>query len=1733
MKKFLLLTMASMMTVLAMAVGRGDGSTKANAIEFDWGKGIEHAGGANALWYRVDLAPLYEEENPSLTLYLTNPSRDASVNVSMEATVAGQTESKNYTIAAHEYKTYTANASALVRMQQKEIYLTLKSDGRIKLSAKVFETADLDETCQDAKDLKWNTLATQTPGFAAWWRVDLTPVKTATNKDAKITITNTGSETVNLRAGQSLDCPSSGLTKRDYVLAPGESVINTIPQAMIQNVQPDELYFSIENIEAAVSMYVELVDQPAVPVIAAGDPFEDLHVTENFTIAAGKHYYRVSLAEMRDTAKYEPEFTYRNEGTEPVKVTVKMAFKLPAYGTSNTEYELAPGEEEIVVYKKNMLEGLSEDIEYIYLLTETDKDVNFYSRFKHVREGKACKTNIDFNWESGHSQDARTTQWYAVEVGSARDAVKDIIVHVVNEGAASAKVKASMAFSCPYIDLQEVSKTIAAGQTVSHRLGYSSYAMMGDTVWIGLETSQNIRFWAETANAEKKAEADSLCLKAETFNWEEGVRQKGDTTVWYLINMEEVRKQSAKFPTVFVQNMSATEAVTIQAELSVECPDSIENEKRSLTIAANGSYSKQLSRNLFENIVSPEVYVKVTSTQEISIQIRLTEEAEGSSCTSAIPFNWVSGNTQKAEANLWYIVDLHDVMRSTDDVKVTIENRDNAACKGIIQVAYSCPMNEAPTVQEFKLGANGTRSLTLQNSAFETLKDSFVYVALYGNTSLHIEAQRIPAEPWDTIYADGLTLIPLQWDSLYTQSVDTAWYIIPKSEIVKVRNNEEKQKPVAHLYNLAGVENTIKAEAAYAFPIVKKMMTKSQKLKAGQHFSDTVPASTFNQVLYKDSIILRVTRPAGSGDFQFKAELTKAFTGNTRYDAQPITLGKRYTQSPKTEMWYKINTADWKKDTTLFGKSLHVLAKNAGKGNAEVRVEVYEGLTSQTDLVDFYAGDRGHGTIKKGESRSHNVPAQIVYGLGDVELYIKLRTTDSLLLETSFLNYATADADPNQQKARMLVPNVDYVLPADTTMWFFACVPYWQNNYKYRDASSLSYELEGEGAATVEVTATFQDTLTYKVPVRTRTINKSGKARKGTRLLKDLLNEGIERAGVKYDISGFKEDFIDSLLHRYITKDSITAYVRVRSDKQVKLRLNTLQTTGDACLNAMDFDWEHGNVNPAGENTWYKVTLDSTMIPDTCDLRLHVENWSEENETTGSAQLRFTCEDDPMVKINKSIPAGEERTQVIDRDFLKDMQWPKTLMIDYYSDQTTHIWIELIPNTPRDIVRDTVTLFVCNGADTLVNEELHHIDSLDAASLKWEKTFELRDSAKAAMYDSIVTYYAVVLRDPKLYEVAEIADQPVIKRGQPIDVTAATTWLNTQFAAEKNDTIKAVTSIEWQYSTDGITYTDIPATPIPSEWINLKYIVTSEDCGDTYEKEYKHTVRDTTTVENVCNEYEWKIVNAKGAVIETRTYKTDTLDSVSFPSTYLGDSIAYLKLTLLPLATGEEVVKECNEYTWRGITFYTDTVYSDTITGGADNGCDSVATLRLTLTHPYDTTLSLVHKFGDRLLLINRNEINAMEGWHLDSLDNGLDYVKWYREATPEDELVGTGYYYTLETGEPLPAGETYYAKIELPSADGSCPRRGETEHYTIPGGQNAPALMPSLAKPGEDIRIIDLDPEQETLIRVFSSEGLLQATYRVSGNSSFTIKAAEAHGFYMVELSNDSLKSTLRYIVK
>lgn len=2085
MKRFTLLSVAVMMALSMMAIGNNSGSTKANAIDFDWETGNVHEGGTK--WYRVDLAPLYDEVDPTLSLYLTNPSRDYSVDVNMKATVAGEVEERSYTIAPHQHKSWAANASLLVRMKQKEVYLTLNSTGKILLSAKVFDTADLDETCKDARTLNWATAATQTAGYAAWWKIDLSPVKTAANKDAKITITNKGAKQLTLIAGQSLDCPSSGTTTRTFTLAAGQTMYDTVPRSMITSVMSDELYVSFEN-NQPIEFKVELIDQPAQPAIDNCANAIDAKVTDAFVITAGTHLYRFKVAEMNAEKKYEPEFTYRNEGAAPLQLTTKMAFECPAYGATTTNYTIAPSDEEIVVYKKNMLEGLT-GVEYIYLQVTANQDVKFYGRMKHVREGKACKTNIDFDWVAGHRQAARTTQWYAIDVKEAKQNVKDIIVNIENEGAATATLTASVAFSCPYIDLQEVTRSVAAGSSVSRKISYSTYAMMSDTIWVGLETNQPVRLWAQTEDAQKQA-ADEKCLNAIDFNWQDGARQNANDTVWYKIGLNEVRTLK-QFPTVYVQNLGNAKA-TIYGELSLECPDVIANEKREMTIAAQSAYSKTLSRNMFENITQDTVYLCVVATQDIAFEIRLTEEAEGTSCNSAIRFNWVSGNDQAANANLWYAIDLREAMQTNKDIEVKIVNKDNAACAGSAWLAYTCPFESQQEVK-FNLGAKESKSKVLPHSMLETLNDSVLYIRLIGNTALHVEAKMVDPAPFTAIDCPS-TMIPLEWNTLYTQTDETAWYILTGDVLTSL--DTLTTTPEVYVHNLAGANNTIKAEVAYRCPITAEMITKSITLSNGQELTKMIERATIEQVIKKDTVLVRVT---ASGKFEFKADLVSPYTGNDRMHAVRVAFSEAYEQAANSIMWYKINTKDLKADQTLHGKSLYVSTKNKG-GDADLKVEVYEDVST----IDLLEG-RGKRTIAAGKSASHNVPAYAIYGVADKEVYVKVTTNQPLTISSSLSNYAPAAVDTTQAKAKLLVPNVNYTV-APGTSWFAVCLPYIRNNYMLTDATNVEFTNPNASNATVAITATWQDQLTFATPERSRTIA-AGKTVMKT--YKELIDAAIRRAGYNYSVEGTDSQFLDSLIREAVTSDSLTAYFRVTTDQPLNIRVNTLQHTGDACANSMAFDWEHGNVNPAGQTTWYQVALDSTKVPVGKDLRLHVENWANV-DALASAGLYFDCDSAALKSIDYTIGASEDAWKDIDRDLLSNLGWAD-LLINYTSDNTTRIWVEVIDEKPRETVVDSISLFLCDGTEylDLLTMIWHTINAAVDSTLHWKDSIEFLNDTAMAMWDSIVYYDVVVLRNPTLYEIKDFDKKPVITRGasivvdeatewlfaqldsvstdtikmvdtiiweysldgknfrdiaiptpqeavvlrykavteceedtlesalffntaygdstyaprkecapfkwegkeysssvdkekatikldngcdsiayldltilanpvlpkideltnkpiialnQPINVAAADTDLKQNFTEADTDLIKDVTEIIWKYSTDGATFQNINANPVATQGIILMYEAVTE-CGDTLKSEpWKQKTVYSWTKDTTCAPYEWNkklyYQTTKDTVTTTLTsgidsiayldltiladptlykisdfgtkptikrgeaisisgadnwiksqfiaadtelikdvkeviwkYSTDcgvtfrnidtnpiateaiilmyevvtecdTLESIWFyntatsttvdiacyqyvweDSTYTAsftasktypsfngccDSIANIDITILTdptilditqltgtpvisrgqtidvsawkteieadlaaqaaansaLATGDSIawewsvdginwnpltsttithteavsirysiitecgivapvgrynntardtltVEACNFYTWstNDSTYNVSTIDSVALVSATNAACDSITYLNLTVTNPIYVDLEAVSKYGNRLLMVNLNTINATTSWNLDAV-TGAQYVKWYQVADPEDVQVGEGYYLTKEDGEPF-VGE-YYAIISIPS-DNECGLLGYTNHLVCEAPAAAPMLMPSMARPEETITIYNLDPMKETIIRVYTTEGLMVSNYTVSGQETFQITANAENGFYLVELNSEDMKSTLRYIVK
>ena len=238
-------------------------------------------------------------------------------------------------------------------------------------------------------------------------------------------------------------------------------------------------------------------------------------------------------------------------------------------------------------------------------------------------------------------------------------------------------------------------------------------------------------------------------------------------------------------------------------------------------------------------------------------------------------------------------------------------------------------------------------------------------------------------------------------------------------------------------------------------------------------------------------------------------------------------------------------------------------------------------------------------------------------------------------------------------------------------------------------------------------------------------------------------------------------------------------------------------------------------------------------------------------------------------------------------------------------------------------------------------------------------------------------------------------------------------------------------------------------------------------------------------------------------------------------------------LTEATICPGESM--EWNGYTYNEAGEYTAIVDDE-------HGCDRVDTLRLSIPDPENTlsydNLPAVSKYGHRLLVINLNAIDSIFGWEPAEED-----VQWFKvvgdvdvaldalNGRGDDVRVATGHYYTLPEGSVLP--DEYYALIEHAMVSGECDEIMRTTILTSSVTSSTPQLLPTVARPSSDIRLLNLNPSAVTEIRVYTAAGELLNVYNSSSASEFLFKTATLPGYYMVEVQTDGDHVTLRYIVK
>ena len=433
MRRFLLTTIAFMMTICMMAVGTGNGNNQVNAIDFSWSDGHDHAAGAT-LWYQVDLDSISGLVDPTLALYLTNMSDqpavvsvDVNAKVSYSLPIPGVKPVEkdtmiraNYTIDGKGYELWSQNVKELIKLNVTHLDLKVSSSQNVKLSAKKYETSEIiDIACEDADDFDWNGV--QVEAGEKWYRLNLAEVK-ARNQKLNFVVANQGSQNAKVAFDLSLDCPASVVFAYNWTIPAGGSMTEEFGRVFIDELREDYVYLKL-NTDQALNLRVEELPAPA-PKDETWAIDATLQEGKAYTFS-GEHIFKVPMATLSAPRGMKAEFVITNNSNEDATLAKQISFANPVKSTIDKELIVAAGATVTKEVVNNMAGVITSETAYIRFnaTQELTVQLNYVVENEEVMNAKpveiaTCEKSQLLDWNSTITQSGLETKWYEIDLAT-------------------------------------------------------------------------------------------------------------------------------------------------------------------------------------------------------------------------------------------------------------------------------------------------------------------------------------------------------------------------------------------------------------------------------------------------------------------------------------------------------------------------------------------------------------------------------------------------------------------------------------------------------------------------------------------------------------------------------------------------------------------------------------------------------------------------------------------------------------------------------------------------------------------------------------------------------------------------------------------------------------------------------------------------------------------------------------------------------------------------------------------------------------------------------------------------------------------------------------------------------------------------------------------------------------------------------------------------------------------
>lgn len=808
---------------------------------------IQIKGNLAEQWFKVNLQQFKDSTRVLPRITITNLSNNVANVIgayTFECPAPQELTEQTLSIQPKEAFTKTITRDLVEAYDAQWAYLRIKSTDSLIVRVD-FVDPNEGQDCSTAKWFNMHGNNIQEQNTVLWWKVPLAELKQDNLHNIQIHVENLGDAAAQVSGTIGFTCPSDGAMARTLTIPAHTTSGMELDYSMYAYLDGDFAYICLAT-NQQINIYTTLVDRPVEPADSACLQAILVQPKQLVTHTQPTAWYKIGVQPFRDSLQISnllPRVIITNKSNQTNKIQGKLSFVCPTDGVlQDATISLQPNSEYTKMVPEDLITSLKNDIDTIYLQIQADAEITFIVDWVNPNEGQDCKHARYFNWYGNNIQEAGFPTWWQIPIEGIKDSTKyDLKIHIENlDPVASAHINATMKFDCEQEPVLQRPITLAAGSQIEQVLSYSSYATLAsDIIYIYVTSDKKINIYAELVPREIIT-PDDACLQAIVAEAETDIKLNAFVSQWYKIGVEQFRQHLAvgELPKLTINNRGNI-ATHIELAYAPMCPVDYKMVTKEQTIDSMATWTYMGTQEMIDAIGADTVYFRLLSEQNIVFRVDWISEDEGESCNEANMFNWYGDNFQQANQQTWWEVAL-DPMKDPnyDGVKIFIENlsqTDSATVKASL-ARWTCEdglfINQYIDIPAGQISEFATTDLA--SVAIDT-----ALLRINSNQDLRIYAVLIPlgeAEK-DSACIDAMFVVP---NTDYPQAAGTTqWY---KFDVQQFRDSLTISNilPRIKVTNQENVSTTLKSSFAFDCPSGMSLMVQSGEVQAGDTAIKTI-----------------------------------------------------------------------------------------------------------------------------------------------------------------------------------------------------------------------------------------------------------------------------------------------------------------------------------------------------------------------------------------------------------------------------------------------------------------------------------------------------------------------------------------------------------------------------------------------------------------------------------------------------------------------------------------------------------------------------------------------------------------------------------------------------------------------------------------------------------------------------------------------------------------------------